>query len=114
MLIEAFLFGENMNYNKINSLNKSFVETELLNLIVELESTSGGGGGGSAFPGGTTGQLLGKLSNTNGDFTWYTIRSLPSPGTNGQILTIVAGTPQYQDNPAKSYRQILSIGRRLR
>jgi hypothetical protein len=69
--------------------------------------------GGTTITGGDAGQVLSKLSSTDGDFTWVDLPVLPTPGTDGQVLTIVAGTPQYEDPaPSVTYRQMLSISRR--
>lgn len=46
----------------------------------------GGGGGGSLPTGGTTGQVLSKDSNLDGDASWQTIPVPPSGGTTGQVL----------------------------
>lgn len=45
------------------------------------------GGTGSGVPaGGTTGQVLKKNSNTDGDATWAADSTIPSGGTTGQVL----------------------------
>ena len=49
-------------------------------------SSTGGGGGGSLPAGGTTGQVLAKASNTDGDATWIDAPTGGSASTGGDYL----------------------------
>ena len=49
-------------------------------------SSTGGGGGGSLPAGGTTGQVLAKASNTDGDATWIDAPTGGSSSTGGDYL----------------------------
>ena len=55
---------------------------------------------GISIPGGTQGQVLTKLSSSEGDFAWEDVDGLPSGGTTGQVLTKVSsadGDADWQD-----------------
>ena len=54
--------------------------------------------GGSGVPdGGTTGQHLAKLSNTDGDTGWEDAEGIPAGGTAGQTLTKIDGVDYNAD-----------------
>ena len=58
---------------------------ELSEKVDELESAISSLGEGIPS-GGTTGQLLGKKSNTDYDVEWESVHDVPSGGTTGQVL----------------------------
>ena len=49
-----------------------------------------GGSGGSLPTGGTTGQVLAKASNADGDAIWQ--NGIPTGGTAGQVLSKIDST----------------------
>lgn len=54
----------------------------------EPQNQSGSGGGPGVPPGGTTGQVLSKLDNTDGNANWMDVpKELPIGGAIGQVLT---------------------------
>ena len=59
-------------YGRVTSIN---------NKVLTCVDTQGG-----VPDGGTTGQVLKKNSNTDGDVTWGSVDALPSGGTAGQVL----------------------------
>jgi hypothetical protein len=62
----------------------------LYQTVNDLETTATSG---SVPAGGTTDQLLAKLSNTDFDTTWVDqVEGLPSGGAAGYVLTKVSGT----------------------
>jgi len=57
------------------------------------QGAPGLGAGGTGLPtGGTSGQLLAKLSGTYGDAAWSTLYTVPGGGTTGQVLAKTSGT----------------------
>lgn len=65
--------------------------------IIEITTNLAGNSGSSSSlpPGGTTGQILKKQSDTNGDASWETLTiptEIPSGGSTGQILAKASPT----------------------
>lgn len=73
-------------------------EADFLAALVGPEGPPGSGGGGSVPDGGTTGQVLTKLSSTNGDADW----APGTPGPTGADGATGAQGPQGDPGPAGS------------
>lgn len=77
-----------MNSNRILNLPEPNSDAEPLRLI-DAATLNGGGtiAIGDVPNGGTTGQVLTKLSNLDQDINWETPQTLPVGGTIGEVLT---------------------------
>jgi hypothetical protein len=93
--ITASVASGSATFSGLRELTRYVVRGQVAGRPVEsrFTSPSDSAGGGSGVPvGGTTGQVLKKNSNTDGDASWAADSSVPTGGSTGQVLKKNSGS----------------------